>query len=166
MAKARRRPPTRKRGGRRPGAGRPKGTRDRKARKGTRSAADREISLKVAHYASEGWAPNDIATVLELKLEDLQQRFAHELANGHLIMRAHMLDTQRHIAEEKGTNAAVNDIIKRIDLADEPELPFATQPKAEPQLGKKEQRAEAAKTAGQGTDWGGDLETPPIGELN
>lgn len=86
------------RGGKRTGAGRPPGAKDKapRAPKGSKAPvpavrADADARRRVALCASIKMPPADIAACLGITSEQLASDFSHELENGAAIVRAQLL---------------------------------------------------------------------------
>ena len=112
-------------GGKRTGAGRPKGSKNKPAlqlqveevqRPVGKSQAQRMRALKqqVALLVSDGMPPGEIAAVLGFSEEKLKAVFQHELTHGKQIIRAQAL-AQLAAAGEGGNVAASKAILANAD---------------------------------------------------
>jgi hypothetical protein len=90
------------RGGKRPGAGRPRGakTRERLTLAQQPVAATKKVSQRERHLelkrsiclaVSEGWSDEKISAVLKIPVDRLRAAFGHELAHGKEIIRLEQL---------------------------------------------------------------------------
>lgn len=114
-----------------------------------------------------GMGVEAIAEAMTLSLKTLKKHFANELRVGRSKRRAEVIEAMFKSAVANNVSAqkayiALNTIAEAdaawVDSpADEARAPA---PKPE-KLGKKELAAAAATTAGAGTEWASDLETPP-----
>lgn len=112
---------------------------------------------------SVGESKATIARALQIDEDTLNKHFADELANGlarrrlevtallFKSARAGNVAAQKHLDQKVGAAAAETEFV-----GEKPAAGLARVPKP----GKKEQAKEAANTAGAGTDWGDDLNTP------
>lgn len=123
---------------------------------------------KVAIAAGGGMLHENIAIALEISVDTLRKYYEPELAVGSTQRRMDVLEAMYRAATKKGSTSAA-----KVYLANEPQLacppppqPAAPTPQAgevpapAQKLGKKEQAAADARTAGAGTEWG-DLLRPP-----
>lgn len=102
------------RGGRRPGAGRPKGAKS-KALQSTREPPGTPETVRrqqVALLSADGMAPAVIATVLGVSVEQLHAEFGHELEHGPAIIRAQQL-LALSAASARGTVTAQRVLLDR-----------------------------------------------------
>lgn len=111
---------------------------------------------KVEELVSCGMKQEDIARAVGCSHPTLRQHFGCELAGGLAKKRAEVIGLLYRQAK-KGNVTAQKKLEEMTRLAGA-EAAF-NEPR-QPALGKKEQAADAAKTAGAGTGWGDDLETP------
>ena len=137
-------------GGKRPGAGRPKGSRNKRHLVVDTPAADSIPSAAVEDYARLGLGHQDIAQLVGVGLTELRAKFASELVTGAAKGKAKVLAALLTLASTVGNRDQLAAI--RLWLGIEGDRGR--------RLGKKEQAAEAAQTAGKGTEWGDLLETP------
>lgn len=115
-----------------------------------------------------GMAIEEIAAALDLAKNTLKKHFGAELTRGRSRKRAEALEAMFNSAKGGNVSAqkayiALNTVAAADAAWMEPTAADATAPTAKsPKLGKKEQALEDASTAGLGTEWKGDLETPPL----
>ncbi len=113
------------RGGKRNGAGRPKGSRNKprlqlevedppKVPGRSQSQRMRELKQMVALLVSDGMAPSAIAAVMGFSEEKLRAVFAHELRHGKQIVRAQAL-AQLAAAGDGGNVAAAKALLANAD---------------------------------------------------
>ena len=109
------------RGGRRPGAGRPKGARNKLKHLAPppASAEDRELRDRVAQCVASGMAIADIAVALNVTEIELRARCAHELLHGKAIVRAQLLAALAEAAA-KGNSGAAKVLLGLMGGADDP----------------------------------------------
>lgn len=128
--------------------------------------ATNENRNKVKLLLALGWNNERIASALFITLPTLRRYYFSEL-KAREVMRDRM---DARIAErlwqegvEKGNVGAIKEFRKLVERNDAMvgQREFyegqRDKPAKEPKLGKKEQAALAAKTAGEGTGWGNDL---------
>lgn len=119
------------------------------------------LRKKVAAAAGGGMHHEEIALGLGISKTTLEKYYAYEISTGAYAKRLEVLNAM-HRAAKKGNVAA-----QKAYLALDPKLAVpplqtdgaAPEPKA-PVVGKKEQAAADAVTAGQGDEWG-DILRPP-----
>jgi len=104
---------------------------------------------------------SEIAEALGISEPTLRKGYKAELAGGRAQIRAEVLFLMMREAKA-GNVSAMNLILRQFDKADLDEaarsFDGAEPPRPRPSAqGKKEQAAEAAAMAGEGTDWGDDL---------
>lgn len=146
--------------------------RAKKAKKNKHLAAGRpelEVSAeqrdRVEILVGGGMAIEDIAAALSMSEKTLRKHFRVELKRGRSKKRAEMLEAMFRAGNGGNVSAqkaymALNEIATADDNWVNPQAE-TTAPKPA-KLGKKELAAEAAGTAGVGTEWKNDLETPPL----
>ena len=113
------------RGGKRPGAGRPRGSPNRP--RGFRPPATNEeaaLRIRAAQCVAFGMDPADIALALNVTELELRTRCEHELANGKAIVRAQLLADLSEAAA-KGNSGAAKVLLAQIgnDGDDAPNQP-------------------------------------------
>lgn len=114
--------------------------------------------LQVEQMVGAGMSELDMAGALRVARETLRQHFAEELRAGRAKCRAEVIHLLFRSA--RAGNVAAQ---KHLEVLTARAIAEAAFTEAEPtekgsKLGKKEQAAQAATTAGEGTDWGDDLE--------
>ena len=136
------------RGGRRPGAGRPKGSGMHMP-----SPAQRRTVEAMAGF---GIPADDIARVVGISTRTLEDRYPDELATGHVRANVQVARNLFTIATGTGREAVSAAIFWMKARAGWSEFspPPAPKPSAPPPLGKKEQAEIDAETAAEGTAWG------------
>lgn len=124
-----------------------------------------EARLQVSQLVAAGMPHDSIAHVLRIARKTLDKNFAQELKNGHADRRAEVIEllwaqarkgntaATKHLDQITSTALAESTFDRRPDVAE-------PAPRA-PRLGKKEQAALDAQTAGVGSDWGADLGAIP-----
>lgn len=129
-----------------------------------------EQRLSVEQMVSCGVSQDTIARALDINRETLAKHFKDELETGGARRRQEIVDLM-YAQARKGNVTA----IKRLEEMTQPveagasfekrgEAPaLEEKPVKPPKLGKKEQAAVTAGTAGAGTEWGDDLKVPATG---
>jgi hypothetical protein len=116
---------------------------------------------RVEELISCGMTLGNISKRIGISEKTLRLHFPDELAHGRALRRAEVIELL-YAAARKGDSVALS---KLADMTDEDrgaDLESPAKPPLRPRLGKKQEAAEAASTAGLGTDWGTDLQTPSI----
>lgn len=120
-----------------------------------------EMRDKVKIWIGAGMTETDIAAVLRIDRMTLRAHYEYELKHGRAEKFAEIMDIMFQTA--KAGNVTAQKAYVQIMgaaaaeasfLAPTPEVPKA------PKLGKKEEAAVVAQSAGQDTDWGSDLQVP------
>jgi hypothetical protein len=137
-------------GGKRPGAGRPKGRGNKRRVVVDTATADSTPSAAVEGYAQLGLEDGDIAQLIGVGLMELRSKFARELETGAAKGKAKVRAALLTLASTLGNRDQLAAIKLWLGIDDG----------ASRALGKKAQAAADAQTAGHGTAWGTDLETP------
>jgi hypothetical protein len=123
----------------------------------------RQQRLRVEELVSCGVTQGEMSRRIGISEKTLRLRFSDELAHGRARRRGEVVELLFKSAR-KGDAAA---LCKLADMTNEDRSADREAP-AKPPLrmrrGKKEEAAEAARTAGIGTDWGDDLQIP--GKVN
>lgn len=115
-----------------------------------------------------GMGKEEIAAALNLSPKTLKKHFKTELTIGRSKKRAEVLEAMFKSASGGNVSAqktyiALNTIATADAAWTDPQAPEAGTSAPRPEkLGKKELAAAAASTAGAGTTWNNDLETPPL----
>ena len=117
---------------------------------------------KVEQYVSAGMSQTDIARAIGCTEPTLQKHFAEELAIGAAKRRAECIDLL-YRAARKGNVSAIKKLEEMTKVAALAEAQRNPKPEVPTKLGKKQQAAEAATVAGEGSDWGDDLQVPGPG---
>jgi hypothetical protein len=136
-------------GGKRPGAGRPKGRGNKRRAVVDTPAADSTPSAAVEGYAHLGLGHEDIAQLIGVGLTELRSKFGRELETGAAKGKAKVLAALMTLAGTIGNRDQLAAIKLWLGIDDGASRP----------LGKKAQAAADAETAGRGTAWGSDLKT-------
>jgi hypothetical protein len=109
----------------------------------------------VALMKADGWSDDRIAAQLDISRTTLLKHFPRELEFGADKVRREQL---RNLAKasRKGSVAAANTLLKRVDATPVGTGRIATEPLDEKpeKLGKKAEATLAAETAHEGTEWG------------
>jgi hypothetical protein len=124
---------------------------------------------KVSMLLALGWANPRIANALGISLPTLRKNYFHELRYRETArdrLEARRLEMAWKMAEG-GNVGAFKEFGKLMDRNDQmlAERSFTEQPtdnQAAPKVGKKEAAAQAAESAGEGSEWGDDLRIPGI----
>lgn len=129
---------------------------------------------KIMLLLAEGWTQTRIANALSITVKTLRKHYSRELRARDQALDRLKGGHRSMLWEEgrKGNVAALKEIGKIIlgidagrfgqasaDRDDDDEAPI-------PRLGKKDEANLAAKTAGEGSGWGGDLQQPPHSKMN
>lgn len=114
-----------------------------------------EQRTRVTILAGARISPEEIARKMEMTVDMLKEHFGQELINGPAVCKSDIIEATFFAG--KGGNVAAQKVYLAFNAQPEPD---GEQARPLPPEGKKEQRRIAAETAGAGTDWGGDLETP------
>jgi len=114
------------------------------------------IRREVEQMLACGMAGKDIASALSINEDTFHKHFAEEVRIGRAKCRAEVI-SMLFKAARAGNVAAQKKLYEQTTLAAAEEaISNPAAPRAEPP-GKKELAADAAKTAGFGTEWGDDL---------
>lgn len=119
----------------------------------------------VEEMVSCGESENTVARGLGIDVDTMRKHFPNELLNGGSKRRKELIELLFSSAR-KGNVSAQKKLVEMTAVAaaaaefERPEA--AAAPVKAPKRGKKELADEAASTAGIGTDWKSDLETPPL----
>lgn len=109
-----------------------------------------------------GESENTIARALKIDVDTMRKHFAGALVDGFSGRRREVISLL-FAAARKGNVTAIKKLEDMTRLAGA-EASFdgagADAPPKPPKLGKKDVAAAAATTAGEGTDWGSDLQLP------
>ncbi|HEY3694076.1 hypothetical protein [Phenylobacterium sp.] len=135
--------------------------RDPRGRK--RHKRNPQVAEKVAVLRSTGSTVSDIASRLGISEPTLRQYYFRELQQGSVLARQVLTEALWKRALE-GSAAAAKLVLQEMEKGDFIAPVAAAAPTAsDPKLGKKEQAAVAAQSAGLDTAWGSDLQlaAPP-----
>ena len=116
---------------------------------------------QVAIAAGGGMSHEDIAIGLGIDRKTLDKHYERELSEGAFLKRMEVVGALHACALKGNATAARTYLDKAPELA----VPPAEKPGdgSKPKLGKKDQADEDAKTAADGSDWGGILKAVPGG---
>lgn len=118
--------------------------------------ATNAMRQKVMLFKAAGMADDDIGRAIGCSDVTLRKHFAEELRTGRVKkLGENLLRLER--AAKKGNVTAAKYLDQKMRLPTDDE--FARQ--GEQPKGKKEERAEQARAAGQGSDWADDLSYEP-----
>lgn len=117
------------RGGKRPGAGRPKGSKT-KAKPKASHRGPLELGQRVALCVADGMDPAVIAAALGIPEAQLRADYAHELANGAAMVRAQQLEALSRAADAGNASAAR----ALLAIAEKPEPEKPERPDARPDV--------------------------------
>jgi len=124
------------------------------------------LKRKVEELASVGMSQRLISRAIGCDEKTLGKHFAVEIETGLAKKKAEAIHAlYRAMRGRKPSIAATKALLEKIQLveAEEAAKESNAPPAKGPKQGKKQQAAEAATVAGEGSDWGDDLQVPGPG---
>lgn len=122
------------------------------------------LKTQVERRIAAGWKQSDIAAEIGISIPTLALHFEAELSHGHAKRRGEALDLLWKSA--RAGNVSAQKALVALQMTGDPAAPVEAKPSPERsiKLGKKEIAKQQAESAGEGTEWGSDLD--PSSGLN